>query len=283
MLDTGFFTDHNVFQPERIVAEYDFIQADSVTQNQEGDNPSQHNHGTATASAAGGYLNGELRGVAYGCKFLLAKTEIVDQEIQAEEDYYVAALEWGEALGADVVSSSLGYLDWYTYEDMDGATAVTTNGVDYAVSLGMVCVTAAGNEGNSDWFYMIAPADADSVIAVGAVDSLNAIAAFSSHGPTYDGRIKPEVLARGVATYAAGTASADAFISASGTSLSTPLVAGAAAVILQAVCNTPPGISTVSCVMSRYPGTALESQPTNIDSSPVGASLMTLKSELRIL
>jgi serine protease AprX len=234
MLDTGYFTDHLAFQPERIVAEYDFIQGDSTTQNQDGDAASQHNHGTATASAAGGFIDGELRGVAYECKFLLAKTEIVDQEIIAEEDQYIEALEWGEARGADVASSSLGYLDWYTYADMDGETAITTRGVDYATSLGLVCVTAMGNEGNGDWFYMIAPADADSVIAVGAVDSLGNIASFSSHGPTYDGRIKPEVVARGVATFAAGTANSNAFIAANGTSLSTPLVAGASALLLQA-------------------------------------------------
>ena len=234
MLDTGFYLDHLSLQRERVVAEYDFIQGDSITQNQAGDNPYQHNHGTATTSAAGGYLDGELIGVAYESKFLLAKTEIYDEEIQAEEDYYVAALEWGEALGADVASSSLGYLDWYSYEDMDGETAITTRGVDYAVSLGMVCVTAMGNEGNGVWYYMIAPADADSVIAVGAVNSENELASFSSHGPTYDGRLKPEVVARGVATYAAGTSSPETFISANGTSLSTPLVAGAAALILQA-------------------------------------------------
>lgn len=234
MLDTGFFTDHLAFQQERIVAEYDFIQSDSITQNQENDPANQHNHGTATASAAGGFIAGELRGVAFDCKYLLAKTEIVNEEIQAEEDYFVAALEWGEALGADVVSSSLGYLDWYTYADLDGETAVTTRGVDIAVGLGMVCVTAAGNEGNTDWYYIIAPADADSAISVGAVDATNTIANFSSHGPTSDGRIKPEVLARGVSTFAAGTASTAAFISANGTSLSTPLVAGAAALILEA-------------------------------------------------
>ncbi|NQV30807.1 MAG: S8 family serine peptidase [Candidatus Marinimicrobia bacterium] len=234
MLDTGFFTDHLAFQQERIVAEYDFIQSDSVTQNQEGDDQNQHNHGTATASTAGGFIDNELRGVAYECKFLLAKTEILNEEIQAEEDYFVAALEWGEALGADVMSSSLGYLDWYTYEDLDGETAVTTQGVDIAVGLGMVCVTAAGNEGNVPWHYIITPADADSVISVGAVDESNIIAGFSSHGPTADGRIKPEVLARGVSTFAAGTSSPTAFISASGTSLSTPLVAGAVALILEA-------------------------------------------------
>ncbi len=240
ILDTGYYTDHLAFQPERIVAEYDFINADSVTQNESADSSGQHNHGTAVASVAAGFLDGELCGVAYGCKLLLAKTEILSEEIQAEEDFYVAALEWGEALGADIASSSLGYLDWYEYADMDGESAITTRGVDRAVSLGMVCVTAAGNKGDEDWFYILAPADADSVISVGAVDERNVIASFSSHGPTYDGRIKPEVVARGVATHGAGTNSPDAFISGSGTSMSTPLVAGAAALILEAHPNWSP-------------------------------------------
>ncbi|MCF7923436.1 MAG: S8 family serine peptidase [Candidatus Marinimicrobia bacterium] len=240
MLDTGYFTDHLAFQQERIVAEYDFIQGDSITSNQEGDADDQHNHGTYTASAAGGYIDGELRGTAYGCKYLLAKTEMQHEEIEAEEDFYVAALEWGEALGADIASSSLGYLDWYTYADLDGETAITTRGVDHAVSLGMICVTAAGNEGNTSWNYIIAPADAHSVISVGAVDLNNVVPSFSSHGPTADGRIKPEVLARGVGTFCAGTDSTNAFRSASGTSLATPLVAGACALILEAHPNWTP-------------------------------------------
>ena len=240
MLDTGYFTDHLAFQGDRIVAEYDFLNADSITQNEMADTSAQHNHGTAVASVAGGYLDGEMRGVAYGCKFLFAKTETLREEIQAEEDYSVAALEWGEALGADIASSSLGYIDWYSYSDMDGKSAITTRGVDYAVSLGMVCVTAAGNEGNQDWHFIVAPADADSVISVGAVDESNTIASFSSHGPTYDGRIKPEVLARGVATHAAGTSAPTAFIAGSGTSMSTPLVAGAAALLLEAHPNWTP-------------------------------------------
>ncbi len=241
MLDTGFYTDHLVFQQERIVAEHDFIQDDSTTSNQDGDPSSQHNHGTSTASAAGGFLDGVFRGTAYECKFLLAKTEMVNDEIEAEEDFFVAALEWGEALGADIASSSLGYLDWYIYEDdLDGETAITTRGVDYAVSLGMVCVTAAGNEGNTDWYHIIAPADADSVISVGAVDAFNVSPAFSSHGPTADGRIKPEVLARGVSTFLAGTDSTQYFISGSGTSFATPLVAGACALILEAHPNWTP-------------------------------------------
>lgn len=234
MLDTGFLTSHSVFSSERIVGEYDFIQNDSTTANQDGDAPQQHDHGTATASVVGGYDPGSLIGVAYNCSFLLAKTEILDQEVQIEEDFYTAGLEWGEALGADVVSSSLGYIDWYTFDQMDGQTAITTQAVDIAASLGMVCVTAAGNEGGSTWGHIIAPADADSVISVGAVNSDGILAGFSSPGPTADGRIKPEVVARGVSTYAAGTASENAFINASGTSLSTPLVAGAAALVLEA-------------------------------------------------
>ena len=240
MLDTGFYTDHLAFQQERIVAEYDFIQSDSITSNQDGDPAGQHNHGTSTASAAGGYIEGELLGTAYSCKYLLAKTEMVNDEIEAEEDFYVAALEWGEALGADIASSSLGYLDWYTYDDLDGETAVTTRGVNFAVSLGMVCVTAAGNEGNSSWHYIIAPADADYVISVGAVDEFNVAPSFSSHGPTSDGRIKPEVLARGVSTFLAGTDSTNHFYSGSGTSFATPLIAGACALILEAHPNWTP-------------------------------------------
>ena len=140
---------------------------------------------------------GSLIGPAFKSEYLLAKTEMVEQEIQAEEDNYVAGLEWGEENGAQVVSTSLGYLDWYTYEDLDGNTVVTTNAIDIAVRLGLTCVTAAGNEGNSSWYYIIAPADADSVISVGAVNVNDMLATFSSHGPTYDGRIKPEVCARG--------------------------------------------------------------------------------------
>ncbi|MCH8012004.1 MAG: S8 family peptidase [Candidatus Marinimicrobia bacterium] len=234
MLDTGYFKDHESIQQENIIAEWDFINNDGNTQNEVGDPSSQHDHGTYTLSALGGYAPGNLIGPAFDSHFLLAKTEIVDQEIQQEEDNYVAALEWGDSLGADVVSSSLGYIDWYTYPDMDGNTAVTTKAMDIAASVGIVCVTAAGNEGDDDWYYIIAPADADSVISVGAVDMNGVIAGFSSHGPTYDGRLKPEVCARGVSTVCASPFNVDQYTRKGGTSLSTPLVAGAAAVILSA-------------------------------------------------
>ena len=245
MLDTGFYTDHESIQKESIIAEWDFINNDSTTQNETAgeDSVRQHHHGTITLSVLGGYAPGKLIGPAFRAKFLLAKTEIVDKEIQLEEDNYVAALEWGEALGADVASSSLIYTDWYSYCDMDGNTAVTTRAVDIAVSLGVVCVTSAGNEGNLKLpdnpcdtltYYVGAPADADSVMSVGAVNRDGQIAGFSSHGPTYDGRTKPEVCALGVGTVGASSLGADKYTHASGTSLSAPLVAGSAAIILSA-------------------------------------------------
>ncbi|MBU1936733.1 S8 family peptidase, partial [bacterium] len=166
---------------------------------------------------------------------ICGKTEDVRSETPVEEDYYVAGLEWAEDLGADVVSSSLGYIAWYTFEDMDGNTAVTTIAVDIAVSRGIVVCTAAGNERDDPWGHIISPADADSVIAVGAVDSYGIISDFSSPGPTYDGRTKPEVCAQGVETYAAvpwfGT---DGYWRVSGTSLSTPIVAGICVLLLEA-------------------------------------------------
>ncbi len=234
MLDTGYNLDHPVFDSLNVIAEWDVINDDSTTKNEDGqDVSSQHNHGTATFSALGGYAPGTLVGPAFRADFLLAKTEIYDQEIQIEEDHFVRALEWGEILGADIASSSLGYTDWYTWEDMNGDTAVTTKAVDIATSMGMLCVTAAGNENGDIWNHIIAPADADSVISVGAVDNLGTIAGFSSHGPSYDGRVKPEVCARGVST-ASASGNGVSYGFASGTSLSTPLVAGAAAVLLSA-------------------------------------------------
>ena len=231
MLDTGYYTEHEAIHKDQIIAEWDFINNDSTTQNEPGDSLYQHNHGTYTLSALGGSKDGMLYGPAFEANFILAKTENVPVEEPIEEDWYVAGLEWGESLGADVSSSSLGYIDWYDFNDLDGNTAVTTVAVDRAIANGMICVTAAGNEGTSG---IIAPADADSVISVGAVDTSGNLASFSSHGPTADSRIKPEVVARGVSTYCASASGLDYYINASGTSLSTPLVGGSIAVILSA-------------------------------------------------
>jgi hypothetical protein len=237
LLDTGFFKDHEALVNQPIVAEWDFINNDPQTQNEPGDDPDQHNHGTFTWSTLGGAHEYDLYGPAYGASFILGKTENIVYEQPIEEDWYVAGLEWADSLGAEVISTSLGYFDWYTFADLDGNTTVTAVGVDIAVANGIVCVTAAGNERNSSWGHIITPADADSVIAVGAVDSDGELASFSSPGPTYDGRIKPEVCARGVSTWCAvpwGNPPGQNYSGVSGTSLSTPLIGGACALILEA-------------------------------------------------
>jgi len=233
MLDTGFDTDHQVYRHLDIVAERDFINNDTETADEPGDPSGQDGHGTATLSCVGGMYDGELYGGSYGASFVLCKTEILDEEIQAEEDYWAAAIEWADSLGADVVSSSLGYLDWYTYEDMDGNTAVVTRAADMAAARGIVVVNSMGNEGNDPWLYMIAPADGDSVLSIGAVDSDGARTGFSSVGPTCDGRIKPDVMALGLYAYVATTEDTASYGYASGTSFSCPLTAGAVGLLVQ--------------------------------------------------
>ncbi|RKY85673.1 hypothetical protein DRQ11_09535 [candidate division KSB1 bacterium] len=244
MLDTGFrYRQHEAFQKLNVVAEYDFIHQDEVTANQTNQDVSaQDSHGTATLSVIGGFMPGQLIGVAYGASFLLAKTEIYESELRIEEDNWVAGIEWAEELGADVVSSSLGYAYFdngfsYSFDDLDGKTAVTTIAANLAVSKGVVVVNAVGNN-DSKWHHNIwTPADGFDVIAVGAISADSLLAPFSCKGPTADGRIKPEVVALGVNVFAATPHyySAKAkYAYFNGTSLSCPAVAGVCALILSA-------------------------------------------------
>ncbi|MCP4568037.1 MAG: S8 family serine peptidase [FCB group bacterium] len=229
--DTGFNTSHIAFNSMSIIDTYDFINDDSdVTDDVP--SPEQTSHGTSVLSVCGAYDPGDLIGPAYGADYALYKTERTDSEIVIEEDYWVLAAERADSIGADIISASLGYFDWYTYEDMNGDSAITTMAADLAASRGILVVTAAGNEGDDPWHYIIAPADGDSVVAVGAINANGAIAAFSSFGPTYDGRIKPDVLAIGVGTRGARTAGG--YGPNWGTSVATPLIAGSAALLLQA-------------------------------------------------
>jgi serine protease AprX len=233
ILDTGFSLDHPAFEhivdSGRLIATHDFINGDDDVD--DGDE-SQTSHGISVLSLVGGFVDSTIVGSAYGAQFALAKTEMKDEEIQAEEDYWVRGVEWADSIGTDIVSSSLGYNDWYAYEDMDGNTAVCTQAADLAVSKGIVVVNAAGNERIYPWYYVIAPADGDSVIAVGAVNLAGQITDFSSAGPTYDGRIKPDVCALGEDVFCASVHGD--YTRSRGTSFATPLVAGVCALLLEA-------------------------------------------------
>jgi len=233
LLDTGFDLAHESLQHIDVLAQWDFINDDGRVVDEASDPLGQDSHGTSVLSAIGGYRPGQLIGPAYGASYLLAKTEDISDEQPIEEDYWVEGIEWADSLGAQVASSSLGYLYWYTYADMDGNTAVTTVAADLAASKGIVVMTAAGNQADDPWLYIIAPADGDQVIAVGAVDTVGIRAAFSSLGPTYDGRIKPDVMACGRYTYVANPEDTSGYFRGFGTSLSTPQVAGVAALLLQ--------------------------------------------------
>jgi serine protease AprX len=241
LLDTGFnWKNHESLKDATVVAEYDFIFRDTSTQNDSLDHPNQHDHGTLVFSIVGGFKEGSLIGSAFGSDFILAKTEDIRSEKHIEEDNYAEALEWMESYGVDITSSSLGYNIFdppefsYTYKDMDGNTAIVTKAAELAFRRGVVTVTSAGNEGRSPWFYIIAPADGKNILATGAVDNANQVAIFSSRGPTYDGRIKPDIVARGVSVYCASAWDFSGYLSASGTSVAAPIASGIAALLLSA-------------------------------------------------
>ncbi|MFG0285271.1 MAG: S8 family serine peptidase [Phycisphaerales bacterium JB039] len=240
VLDTGFRVTHDAFngaKPLTVLDQWDFVGDDPVVDTEPGDPSGAHSHGTLILGTLAAYAPGDYIGSATDAEFILCRTEDIGGEYPQEEDFYVAGLEFIEAGGGDVATSSLGYIDWYTQADLDGKTAVTTIGVNKATAKGMVCCTAAGNEGHDSdpkTSHLLAPADALQVFAAGAVRSSGEISGFSSDGPSADGRIKPEVLARGSSTATIDPYSSTGYDTASGTSLSTPLVAGAMICLVQA-------------------------------------------------
>lgn len=242
MLDAGFNNlEHEALRHLNILATWDFVNGDSIVWDEPGQMGSG-NHGTYTLSALAGFKEGFLIGPAFGADFILAKTENTEWERHIEEDAWIAGAEWADSLGADIISSSLGYLNEFTYpdtnytwRDMDGNTTIVTKGADIAASRGILVVNSAGNEGAATppQNTLIAPADGDSVMAVGSVTESGSRSLFSSMGPTVDGRIKPDVMARGSGTLCASPYDSAQYWNVSGTSLSCPLAAAAAALVWQ--------------------------------------------------
>ncbi|CAG0968778.1 MAG: S8 family serine peptidase [Bacteroidetes bacterium] len=237
ILDAGFNNTQNVpglahlFSENRILGVKDFVANDgSVFED--------HQHGTNVLSVMAANLPGQIVGSAPMASFWLIRTEDAASESLAEEFNWVLGAEFADSVGADVINSSLGYttfdnsLDDHTYQDLDGNTTVITKGANTAASKGILVVNSAGNSGSDPWHYIGAPADGHSVLAIGAVDANGEVAAFSSRGPSYDGRVKPDVCGQGNGTTLLSPTGAVSL--GSGTSFSSPLIAGISACLWQA-------------------------------------------------
>jgi len=217
-----------------------------------------HSHGTAVLSILAGYVPGVIEGSAQGAEYWLLRTEDTGSEFPVEEDFWAAAAEFADSLGVDIISSSLGYfifddpLSDYKYSDMDGNTAFVTLAADIAASKGILVVNSAGNERNNPWIRIIAPSDGDSVLAVGAVTWEKSISSFSSAGPSWDNRIKPDLVSQGVSVpIQVKTTTVER---GNGTSFSCPLISGMAACIMEAVplATASDIISSLYSVSDRY-------------------------------
>ena len=198
-------------------------------------------HGVQTTSDIGGYLENQFAGTAPEASFYLFRTEYGPSENPREEAWWVEALERADSLGVDVVNTSLGYQAYdnanydHSYEDLDGVTTFAARGANLAFEKGMVLVTSAGNQVNS--FGTVAtPADAIGLLAVGAVNNLGNYVSWSSRGPTVDGRVKPDVMAKGLS--AAVISSSGVVDFSNGTSFSSPIIAGAVTCLWQAFPET---------------------------------------------
>lgn len=236
VLDAGFYKyDTNpafdsIVRNNQVLGTWDFVKNKiSVTE--------EHDHGMICFSTIAANVPGKMVGTAPRAKYYLFRTEDASGEYQVEEQNWVAAAERADSLGVDLITSSLGYYTFddhrgYSYEDMNGSTAMITRGAEYAFQKGMIITNSAGNSGSDSWHYIIAPADGPHVLAVGATHTNGQAAAFSSYGPSADGRVKPDIASIGAPAVVANNSGNPSF--ANGTSVANPIIAGLITCLWQA-------------------------------------------------
>lgn len=240
VIDAGFLiadqceTFDSLFINGQILGTWDFV-------SQNTDVYDDHYHGTYVLSTIAGNTPGELIGTAPKASFWLLRSEDAATEYVVEEFNWVCAAEFADSVGADVINSSLGYTTFdnpaqnHSFSDLNGTTAMASIGAEIAASKGIIVCNSAGNNGNDPWLHIAVPADANNILAVGAVDAGEVIANFSSRGYSADGRIKPDLAAQGVATV--GQYQPGIFVTGNGTSFASPLIAGMCASFWEAVPN----------------------------------------------
>ena len=237
VFDAGFFKYQNIAAfdsirlNDKIKLSRDFVEnTNSVNEDDA--------HGMYCLSILAANTPGTMIGSAPQASYYLFRTEDVASEFPVEEFYWVAAAEMADSLGIKLISSSLGYSTFddpslnYTYSMMNGKSTIVSKGASLAVKKGMIVMNSAGNEGNKPWKYIIAPADTEDVLAVGAVNSMKQVASFSSYGPTSDNRVKPDIASVGWNTFVISTNGLLA--QGNGTSFSNPNIAGLVACLWQA-------------------------------------------------
>lgn len=224
----------HLFNNNRVVQTYDFVENNTFVYN-------YHSHGTNVLSCMASLQTGRMIGTAPQASYALFRTEDDESESILEEVNWLIAAERADSLGVDLINSSLGYTVFedsntsHTYQDMNGKTTIAARAAKWAAQRGIICTISAGNEGADAWKYISTPADADSIIAVGAVSSTRNVVSFSSRGPSADGRIKPDLSAMGQSVAVLNTAG-NATVS-SGTSFSSPILCGMVAGLWQALPN----------------------------------------------
>ena len=240
VIDTGFLLDHPALQgPDgtiEVVAQWDFVDHDSLVIPEPRDPVDQHEHGTVVLGALAGNRHGELVGSAPEAEYILLKAEDAESEYFLEEKWFAAALEFAEAHGADLVSSSVVLYEGYDASDVGRQASVMARAWDIAVGNGVIGFQGGGNSGHDSdpsSHHLLPPAGAPGVIAVGAVDSEGKIASFSSDGLLVRGTPKPELLALGRGTASISPYVPGAYTASAGTSMATPVLAGAVACLLQ--------------------------------------------------
>lgn len=237
VLDAGFnYADtmgafEAIWNENRMWATYDFVRNDTLIYT------NLSNHGQQVFGVIGADVPNDYVGAAPDANYMLFRTEDAANEYLGELYFWIVAAERADSLGADIINTSLGYTDFdnpdndFVYEDLDGQTTPIAQGVNFAASRGILCVISAGNDGDKSWGYISTPADALDGLAVGAVNSAGYYAAFSSFGPTADGRIKPDVTAQGERTVLISRLGST--FESNGTSFSAPIITGGLACVLQ--------------------------------------------------